>query len=527
MSNSLGTASLVLSTSSGKLISGLGQASTKITAFANNASKTVSSKLGGIGTKISAGLSTPLLPLAALAGAGLSIAGITGGINELASAGKKASSLGIASDQYIGLTKSLEKYGMSAEEAGATIQKLGAKTVEAASGNAELNNIYTQLGLNAKDLAKVPLDQQFIQVAEALGRVPNEAQQAQLGMKLFEEAGLKATGLFKNGNLQAGIDEFKRLGVAIGQNDMDKVMAAQASFSKLGDTLEGVWNKALVALAPFAEAISDKLTSGITGLQPVINTVAEALGAIFEVGVDAFSAIAEGVVSAFNEVTGLEDGLNNMSGTTGSVGQFVKGVFVTLGVVIGYVWDTLKAGIGAIQVVAGAIIMGVSGIITVFKEIISLAKELPDSLRPEWLDGFVAGVDDAAKAVDEFGQGVVGSGLKKIDSFGDSAKKVFAWDERTENEKRNRKPKVLEPKEATKTGELIGKSFTDTAKTAFAEMGSMEDYSIQAKFQNDTLANPQIAELKRQQELQTQANRLLNGIKDGITTLGNKVTAVF
>jgi hypothetical protein len=159
------------------------------------------------------------------------------------------------------------------------------------------------------------------------------------------------------------------------------------------------------------------------------------------------------------------------------------------------VWDTIKAGAGAISYVSSFIVDGFGLVIDALHSVIDLATELPDAIKPDWIDDFAKGLDKTAEKSHEIGESMRNWGKGTFNNFGKSAGDVDKWFNNLEarmNEK---------PEKKKRGGGLAGDDVEiDAGKNMFAgafEKGTKEAYQVIARYQTGQLAD-QKDEAKKQ-----------------------------
>lgn len=483
MSNNLGT-SLVLSTNATKLYSGLSEAANKMKTWASGVTSSVTGQLGGIGGKLAASLKGGIATMAASFGTGV-FTGAIDQIKELAAVGKQAKSLGIASDQFIGLTSQLSKFGVEGGEAVKLFAKLGAKTTEAASGNKELAAVFKSIGLDAAQLKGQSLDKQFIALADGISKLPSAGEQARVAMKLFEEAGVKALPMLQKSGpeIQKQIDKLKALGVALGDADMSKLMRAQQALPKLGLAFDGLRNKVLVAIAPIIEVISSKITKAAEKLAPVFEWVGRAVSTYWGIIADVVGEVVEGIWDVITAAGEWLGSFLNLSSVSSTVEEAITAVFKGIGIAGAYAWDTLKAGLGFVTIGVGLLVKGLGEAIKLFGKLTGVGLE-------------------TGEATKRMGDDLIKWGMKQPTKFGESAEQVRKWFEKRANKK---------PEELEKSGKMQSETpkAVESKYTAVGAMlkGSREAYSLETKFRAESALNPQLDLQRKQLDEQKRANQ--------------------
>lgn len=142
-----------------------------------------------------------------------------------------AEKFGTTTETVSKLAYAFEAAGVPVEQFGDSIKGLEKKLSMAADGQDET---FRRLGLNARELMRLPLDEQFAAIADAITRVESPADQARIAMELFEESGLKLLPTLKKG--RAGLaemgDEAKKVGAILDSDTAKKSQEVSRAFTR-------------------------------------------------------------------------------------------------------------------------------------------------------------------------------------------------------------------------------------------------------------------------------------------------------
>ena len=200
-------------------------------------------------------LKTSLLGLVGAAGFGAMIKSSLASNDALA---KTADKIGITTSALVGLQHAAELTGVSAGTMDMALQRMTRRVAEAEQGSGEAVGALAELGLNARELGALPLDQQMGKIADAMGGVEKQSDKVRLAMKLFDSEGVALVNTLAGGS--EGLTEMAaqtvHLGAAITRVDAAQIEAANNAFTKAKLAMTGVTNQLTVALAPILEAVS-------------------------------------------------------------------------------------------------------------------------------------------------------------------------------------------------------------------------------------------------------------------------------
>lgn len=180
---------------------------------------------------------------------------------------KQARAAGVTTEAYQEMGHAAKLSGVAINDLRTAMAKQAAKSSAAAKGDKGLLKIYRELGLNAKQLAKLSPDQQMERIADALQKVPNQSDRLRLMMKLFEEAGPKFASMFAGGakGIQAMRKEAKDLGLIISDADAQKAEAFNDSLDKTTGFVRGLARTFSLDLVPALKPILDDMVEWAKG----------------------------------------------------------------------------------------------------------------------------------------------------------------------------------------------------------------------------------------------------------------------
>jgi hypothetical protein len=515
MSLSIGTASLKLVANADKLSAGLDAAYVRISGFKAKAQQAVQN--------LSPSSLLSFLPLGGQLAGAFNVATLganlfsdaVGRTRQLADVGKQAKTLGIAADQYMGLSAAAATAGLQQDQFAGLLQKSSAKI---AGGSADAAAALKMIGLNISDLKGMSPDQQFYAVADGLKGVEDAGTKAFVAQKLYEEQGLKLLPVLGKGSekLKEFVEQQKKMGTALSDKDMASVERAKAAIPKIQATFDGLFNRVVVAMAPLIETVGNTFGKIVGKLSPVFDWIGRAAETYFGLIGPIVEEVIDVVADGFAWVADLFGGIFGFAGQMPSIGDVITGVFKGVGKALAYVVDTVKALGGGIAIVASFAVGAFGEIVHAIGSLIAIAAELPDTLGGDMFK-------DAADAVKKFGtdstataKGMRDWGLRQVDGFGSTAKQVDAWFDKLKAKK----------KEAAADG--LGGVFAGAGDSAAAkpmktllggalEQGSKEEFSIRAKWESDG---------KLLQSEQAKANVLLAQIKGGIDGVKTAIAAI-
>jgi len=205
---------------------------------------------------------------------------------------KTADKLGVTTEALSGLRHAAELTGVSTGTMDMALQRFTRRAAEAAQGTGEAKGALQELGINADELVRLPLDQQMSVVAESMSGVKNQSDRVRLAMKLFDSEGVALVNTLGGGAeaLQKMTEEAQHLGVTLSRTDTAQMEAANDAITRLKAVFTGLTNQLSVAFAPiitfvadgFRQAALDSADFGNTG-QKVASAVIKAFGFVRDI----------------------------------------------------------------------------------------------------------------------------------------------------------------------------------------------------------------------------------------------------
>lgn len=172
---------------------------------------------------------------------------------------KTADKIGVTTEALAGLRHAAELTGVSTETMDMALQRFTRRASEAANGTGEAVGALRELGLNAEELNKLPLDKQMEAVADAMGGLENQSDRVRIAMKLFDSEGVALVNTLGGGSdaLREMINEAEHLGLSLSRVETAQIEQANDSFTRAKGVLTGITNQLTVAFAPILEYIAD------------------------------------------------------------------------------------------------------------------------------------------------------------------------------------------------------------------------------------------------------------------------------
>ena len=221
------------------------------------------------------------------------------------SLGKMASKIGTTAGSLAKLQFAAEQTGVSAETMGMAMQRFTRRAAEAARGTGEAKGALKELNLNAKELLKMPLEDQVLALSKAFETVETPADKVRLAMKLFDSEGVALVNTLSAGSdgLKAMFVDAEQLGLVLSEDAVDGVEAANDSMNRLKKLFVGFSRQAVAAFAPAIDEISTALVNlGLKAADGDVQNIGEVIAKSIVDGLVSVLQVIEKMMNAFGEM---------------------------------------------------------------------------------------------------------------------------------------------------------------------------------------------------------------------------------
>lgn len=176
---------------------------------------------------------------------------------------KLADSLGITTENLVGLQYAADLSGVSSEELASGLTKMLKVVGEAGTGAKSAVEALDRIGLSAEMLKGQSPDQVFATIADRLNGITDPAERAAATMEIFGKGGRGLIPLLAEGSdglaaMQARAEE---LGLTFSRVDAAQVEMANDAISDAGKVIQGLGQDFAVQLAPFIQEAATLLTN--------------------------------------------------------------------------------------------------------------------------------------------------------------------------------------------------------------------------------------------------------------------------
>ena len=275
----------------------------------------LSAVAGGAFKKIASGLKSvaKFAGIASVATAGIFAVMIKSSMSAIDNLGKTARKIGVTTEALASMRYAAKLTGVETATMDMALQRFTRRAAEAAKGTGEAKGALKELRLDARELVKLPLEEQMQALAGAFEEVETDADKVRLAMKLFDSEGValvNTLGLGKEGLIELA-EEADNLGIVLSGSAVQGVEDANDEFTRLGTLFKGIKDNVTAALAPALGTLADTLKNKVlTAIKETDGGVAQfgrnlAIKILEGVGkaVLGLQALVNGVISAFNDIT--------------------------------------------------------------------------------------------------------------------------------------------------------------------------------------------------------------------------------
>lgn len=298
---------------------------------------------------------TSAAAVAAATAAGVAM--VRSGLQTVDAQAKLAQSLGTTVASIQRLERAGELAGISMSGIEQATKDLTRRLSQAAADGGPAADALERLGLSARDLLALPLDERVGAINAAIESFVPVAERAAVAGQLFGEEGSIAISRIDTATLRQATEDVLAFGVAVSEQDADQIERTNDAISRLGLIWRGLSNQLAVAAAPALEAVADAMAvvanrSGPLGI--AIRGLFDNIGRLtaYAAGFAAFLAgrWGAGLAAAALSVRGLATALVVLRGALVRTG--IGALIVGAGELV-YQFSRLVAGAGGFGAAMG------------------------------------------------------------------------------------------------------------------------------------------------------------------------------
>lgn len=252
--------------------------------------------------------------LVAVAGAGGFAYMVKSSIDATDALAKTASKIGTTTEALSSLRYAANLSGVETTTLDMAMQRFTRRLSEAVKGTGEAKGALQELGINAREISQLPLDERMAVLADAFGNVSSETDKLRLAFKLFDSEGVALVNMLNNGSdgLKAMFDDAEALGLIMRSNAAKGVEQASDSLYRMGRVAIGVRDSFVAGIAPAIKLVSDRLVT-------LVQEAAASEGGFQAFGKELARAF---LISVKTIGTGLIEFKGQIDGIAGSLKEF-------------------------------------------------------------------------------------------------------------------------------------------------------------------------------------------------------------
>lgn len=263
MATPVGSIIVKIGADTGDLVKGVGRAQTAL------------GKVGSAAASIGKVIASALIAATAAIGA-MALKGIQLG-NELARAAKI---VGITAAELGGLHHAAALSEVSTEQLDKGLQRLGRTVSDADSGLKSATMTMRELGLDANELEKLPLSEQFLRVTDAMKGMTSQGDKLRIATQLFGKSGAELIPLLDESSesIRRMMGESKQLGLQLDETQSRVVQEASDSLDKMKGSVTGLAMQLGATFGPAIELAAEAIASllgWVTRSLPKLSALAE------------------------------------------------------------------------------------------------------------------------------------------------------------------------------------------------------------------------------------------------------------
>lgn len=310
------------------------------------------------------------------------------GIDRLA---KQSDKLGTTTEGLQSIRLAGELTGVAVNTTDMALQRMTRRVSEAAQETGEAQGALKELGLDAKALAELQPDEQFMAIAGAMENVTNQGDRVRLSMRLFDSEGVALVNTLALG--ESGLRDVRQrvdeLDFALSRVDAAKVEQANDEWTLASKVIGGLAQQITVQMAPV-----------VGGLGTMFLDSAREAGGLGNVASRVMDVLVQGAGVAANGLHGIRVVFKGLQVAGAQFGAYVLKMFDTL---------ARKAAEFA-NIIPGVSIdydqSAFSGFVADFTQDVERAKDefdgllmqkIPSERIEEWVDDVVSRANEAAE----------------------------------------------------------------------------------------------------------------------------------
>ena len=236
---------------------------------------------------------------------------------------KTAAKIGTTTEALGALRYAADLTGVATQTMDMALQRFTRRTAEAAAGTGEAKGAIKELGINAQELNRMPLDKRMIVLADAFEKVQSESDRLRLAFKLFDSEGAALVNTLSQGSdgLKEMLGEARLLGLTMSSSAAKGVEDTVDSLTRLKSLFKGVTDQTVAAFAPAIEMIVERFTGFLQrsievkgGIEAFARSLAVDLIAGIQAALSGIEDMTNGFIVLYNEAIKTKNNIKDLFG---------------------------------------------------------------------------------------------------------------------------------------------------------------------------------------------------------------------
>lgn len=222
------------------------------------------------------------------------VQGITNAIGEAEKLQKLSIRLNAPVEELSKLSFAANQSGTSIDSLGQALFRMNRRIGNAATGGGPAARALQYLGLSAKQIVDMPLDQKFMMIVDALGKVEDEAIRNQMGFELLGDNFRDIQPLIAQGTdkIREYMDEAERLGIVVTAEQAAKAAALTDKWNQMYFVIKDIALEIGTALAPALISIMDLMKQFLPTITNTLVPVLKMIGSVTSFVINAIDAVS-------------------------------------------------------------------------------------------------------------------------------------------------------------------------------------------------------------------------------------------
>jgi hypothetical protein len=236
---------------------------------------------------------------------------------------KTAAKIGTTTEALGALRYAADLTGVATQTMDMALQRFTRRTAEAAAGTGEAKGAIKELGINAQELNRMPLDKRMIVLADAFEKVESESDRLRLAFKLFDSEGAALVNTLSQGSdgLKEMLGEARLLGLTMSSSAAKGVEDTVDSLTKLKSLFKGVTDQTVAAFAPAIKTMVVRFTDFLQrsievkgGVEAFARSLAVDLITGIQAALSGIEDMTNGFIVLYNEAIKTKNNIKDLFG---------------------------------------------------------------------------------------------------------------------------------------------------------------------------------------------------------------------